>query len=544
MVIYGLHLPHTFITLNDAELVSLNPIVHTISPHTIREAFTSYDPELYIPLTLLSYQIDWWLGNGSAFVFHIDNLILHTINALLIVWLTFLFSRNRWIGLLCGLMFLVHPINTETVLWVNARKDLLSTFFGRLTLIAYVTYVFDQRKGMLHVSRGFFLFALLAKVKVIFLPFIMLLIDWKEQRPFRWTVLREKIPHFGFSVLFGIIALYGKEGALLSSTLSSKLYLSVRSSLFYLQHFVVPVDYSVYYPYEHPTIPFSEDFFGPLLVLILVGLCAALTLRWTRDIVFGLLIYFIGIIPSFTNLVRGNDVFLGSDRYAYTALVGITYATASLFVLVKEHCEEHVRMQLRFASRSLWVVVLIILSTFSYRQSFVWASSESLYRHAIAVYPEYYLPYYDLGVDRDEQGLVPEAITLYEHSLALAPVFPLAHLNLGRIYYHQGMRSKAREQFILALKSDPHFAMASFNLGVMDGEEKRFDDAKAYYEKAITDNPALLDARLNLAAMQADRGENKEAVEQLKKTLALDPNNTRTWSLIGHFVQKGILQRP
>ena len=176
-LIYGFSLSDKFVSLNTPSLVSLNPIVHDISWETFKDAFTTFDPELYIPFTFLSYQIDWALGNGTAYIFHLNNLILHILNALIVCWLMTLFSRNRWVGIVCGLVFLVHPINTETVLWISNRKDLLSTFFGRLTLLSYMYYVLKHRKKLLYASIVFFAFGLLSKVKVIMLPFIMLAIE-------------------------------------------------------------------------------------------------------------------------------------------------------------------------------------------------------------------------------------------------------------------------------------------------------------------------------------------------------------------------------
>lgn len=534
--VYGLYLPETFITLNDAGLVYHNPLIQHISLANIKAVFTQYDPELYIPLTYLSYQIDWWLGGGSAFIFHLDNLILHTINSLFICWLVTMFSRNRWVGIVCGLVFLVHPINTETVLWVSARKDLLSTFFGRLTLVSYMYYILRYRRQFLYLSMAMFLFALLAKVKVILLPCILLLIDWKEGRPLSVQMFTEKIPHFLLSVLFSIVAIFGKEAVLTSSDLTVKIFLGVKSAAFYIQHFLIPYHFSVYYPYLRPVSLLSADFLWSLMLLLLFCGIAVASLRWTREVCFGCGIYFIGIIPSLTNLAKGADLFIGSDRYAYTALVGITYAITSLVLVWWQRVN---MLQVRWVIAICAPVLVCILVFLSYRQSSVWDDSLSLYRHAVAMEPSYYRLYYDLGVALDEGGKVNEAMVAYEQSLALS-TYPLAHLNLGRDYYLKGQRRRAREQFLLALENRPHFAMALFNLGVMAGEDGIYDDAKRYYKAAIAEHPSFLDARLNLAAKEAEHGDIDEALQDLTNAFALDPQNKRTRALLAYFLQRGI----
>jgi tetratricopeptide (TPR) repeat protein len=540
IAIYGFTLPHLFVSLNDSELVYRNPIVQQISPGTIKAAFTHYDPELYIPLTFLSYQLDWFLGNGSAFVFHLDNLLLHTLNALLVCWLFFLYSRNRWIGLFCGLIFLVHPISTETVLWVSSRKDLLSTLFGRLTLIAYMYYLFEHRKGFLYVSSTLFVFALLAKVKVIVLPLTLFLIDWKEGRPLSKEMFLEKIPYFCLSVIFGIIAFFGKADLLASSTFTTKIFLSVKSTALYLQHFFVPLHLSIYYPYLDSVSLVSPTFLVPLGCILLVIALACWSLRWTREIFFGCALYGIGIIASFSNLAKGTDLYLGSDRYAYSALIGITYALATGVLLLGLRYRSKISQRLR---RFLWIVptcIVLCFATLSYRQSLVWEDSFSLYRHVIAENPNYYLPYFDLGVADDEDGRPIDAIAAYEQSLQLSD-FSLTHVNLGSDYYHQGNATEAHRQFLLALQGNPHFAMASFNLGVLDAESGSYETAKAYYQRSIADGPSFIDARLNLASMEADHGDTTQAVQDLKDAIAIDPENARTKSLMALFVQKGIL---
>ncbi|PIP65702.1 hypothetical protein COW95_00685, partial [Candidatus Peregrinibacteria bacterium CG22_combo_CG10-13_8_21_14_all_49_11] len=149
-LIYGQSLQNRFVRWDDSLLIYENPIVREISFDTVKAAFTTYDPELYIPLTMLSYQLDHLLWGLNPFGFHLTNLVLHTVNALLVmglVWLllcrtstTLSVTQNqptechpersrRMIVLFCGLLFLVHPLHTEAVAWASSRKDVLSALF-------------------------------------------------------------------------------------------------------------------------------------------------------------------------------------------------------------------------------------------------------------------------------------------------------------------------------------------------------------------------------------------------------------------------------
>jgi len=86
------------------------------------KAFTSYDPELFIPLTFLSYQLDYTIGGMQPFMFHLTNLMLHILSAVCVSGIAFRLRKNWWIAGAAGLLFVVHPLNTEAVMWASAQK--------------------------------------------------------------------------------------------------------------------------------------------------------------------------------------------------------------------------------------------------------------------------------------------------------------------------------------------------------------------------------------------------------------------------------------
>jgi hypothetical protein len=126
LLVYGHSIKGEFVRWDDGMLVYENPAIREISPRTLRHIFTTYDPELYIPLTFLSYQIDYQIGGIGATQYHLTNFLFHTFNAILVAWLVFLLSRKGWIGIVSGLLFALHPLHTEAIQWVSARKDLLA----------------------------------------------------------------------------------------------------------------------------------------------------------------------------------------------------------------------------------------------------------------------------------------------------------------------------------------------------------------------------------------------------------------------------------
>ena len=137
-VAFGSSIDHEFVTWDDTILITENPIVQTPSLKNVVKAFTSYDPELYIPLTFVSYQINSVVCGLSPSCFHATDLVLHTLNAVLVYALFASFIGSDLIALVLALLFAVHPLNTEAVVWASARKDTLSTLFFLSSLLAYI----------------------------------------------------------------------------------------------------------------------------------------------------------------------------------------------------------------------------------------------------------------------------------------------------------------------------------------------------------------------------------------------------------------------
>ena len=108
-VTYGHSISSDFVSWDDIALIVENQDVKQINARTVSHVFSSYDPELYIPITFMSYQIDHAIGGGNPAVFHGTNIAIHALNALLVVWLLSLFLGSGWLPIALGLLFLVHP---------------------------------------------------------------------------------------------------------------------------------------------------------------------------------------------------------------------------------------------------------------------------------------------------------------------------------------------------------------------------------------------------------------------------------------------------
>lgn len=567
LFIYGNSLHNDFVLWDDSLLIYQNPTIQGMTFHNIKRAFTTYDPELYIPLTLLSYQIDYTFGEFNPFVYHFHNLLLHSVNALLVTWAAYLLSRGKtWIAILCGFLFLLHPLHTEAVAWASARKDVLSTAFFFGSLIGYLYAHERQSKTLWSLSIILFTFGLMAKVNVMMLPIVFLLCDFLNKRALSWKIFLEKTPYFLLALLFGIIALYGKREIVEHTTALSYILMAGKSTLFYFQKLFLPTGLSVLYPYLDPITIHSPDFWLPPLILIPLFLCALVVLRWNRIIPFGLFFFLVTLLPTFTNFAKGDTTYFASDRYAYIPSFGIFFIVASALYWFWEGSRPKRKILIGILG-----TVLCILAFLTLRQSMTWRDTEALFNQTLSLYPKSHvahnnigklyakqgrlheamekyrtsidlLPsaesYYNMGLIHTQQGNTEQAITAYRKAIALKPSQPQPHLNLGGLYAKSHRIVEAMAEFRSAAKAEPAFAMPHYNLGLLYEEQGNLKEAFEEYKKTIDRDPYYLDAYLNMARILIDQNYLKEALIALQKVLEIDPGNNQAKELVSEIARR------
>jgi len=279
---FGRSLWQGFAPLDDGFLIVWNLAVRGFTRESFRLAFTTYDPELYIPLTLVSFQLNYVTAGLQPWMYHLTNLLLHAANALLVMGLLRMLlthdsSRTRegarLAVILCGLLFAVHPLHTEAVVWIAGRKDLLSTFFALLSFIAYLRYRKGSRRAYA-LSIVTFLLALLAKVTPLTLPVAFLLADLLlERRKDGWRMLTDKIPFLLLSTIFGLVAMGGKERVLTEEGYGGAFLLAGKSMMFYTEKLLLPLRLNVYHPYRGAMSLTEPRLLIPSLLLLgLLGL--------------------------------------------------------------------------------------------------------------------------------------------------------------------------------------------------------------------------------------------------------------------------------
>jgi len=554
-VVYGWSLGNTFVMWDDNLLITGNPDVRGFSLHRIWRAFSTFDPELYVPLTILSYQLDYTLGGLHPFIFHFTNLILHTFNGLFVAWLLYLLSSRPRLALFAGLLFLVHPLNTEAVVWASARKDLLSTFFFLLSIIGYVYHSDSGNKRMYGLSVAAFLLALLSKVSIVLGPVLLFFIDWYRGRRIDRRMILEKMPYFALSAVFGIIAIFGKTQVVAATTTFQKILMAFKSTMFYLEKWIAPVELAPLYPYDKP-IAATPDFLIPMAAVSILIIIIVASLKWTRAIAFCAAFFALMVIPSFTNFAKGGESYVASDRYAYVPSIGLFL----LLILVAGEVSRRIAdslddRRIRGAGTALGIVMVCGFSLLAYKQSLVWRGTDTMFEHTLRHYPDAIAAKINLGVTYRIGGQYEKAMEILDlairqrpHSRAYTakaaiymlendydkaiemcnlarqtdPKDPDPLYGLGLAYQKKDDPEKAKAMFLETLTMAPDHGGAMNNHASILFAEGKLDEAEAYYRKAITVMPHVADPYYNVAIIREQREDFAEAAKLLEKVTEIE----------------------
>lgn len=558
LVAYAHSFTNAFVTWDDTYLIYFNPAIKSISFQTLHRIFTTYDPELYIPFTLFTYQIDYLVGGLNPTLFHFHSFVLHAASAVL---LFFIFKKvsNERIGFLVALLFAIHPLNVEAVAWASGRKDVLAIFWCFASIALWLRSRERQSLKFCVLSLSAFLLALLAKVVVLTLPLLLLLLDFREHRRWSRALFAEKIPYFALSVLFGIIALIGKESLTSASTFTEKFLMAAKSSMFYLEKIFFPTSLAPLYPYTHEIEFSSPDFFVPLLLCTALIIAAFIALRRSREAAFGISFFFVSLLPTFTSFVKGRELeyYIGSDRYPYLASVGIFFLVALAFDMLFRRAGSAGR----HALSGITAVVILLLLFLTRQQASVWKNSESLYLHALAVSPEAADARINLAQLYRESGRTEDARrelkqisdgTRVKVNIGLAaieekegnlegaekylrsaahidPTNPDPLLGLGALLARRGQGEEAEKFYRHAINLDPARSSAHVNFGVLLTEQKRFAEAQAEFELAESLDPLFPDLLYNWAYLKVQEGKKAEAIDLYKRAITADPDSVDTY---------------
>jgi protein O-mannosyl-transferase len=541
LTIYMQALQHEFINYDDNEYVFENRLVQQgLTPKTILKAFSVETAGNWHPITILSHMLDCHIHGLKAGRHILTNILLHTLNSILLFLLMKKMTGYLWETALVAMLFALHPIHVESVAWVSERKDLLSMLFWLLTVWSYARYVNSRGAKNYFLIFIFLSLGLMTKPMLVTLPFVLLLFDfwplnrYKASNTSILSLLYEKIPLFIPVIASCILTLkYQKAGSAVKSLLSYPLHIRIENAVVayvtYIGKIFCPINLSVFYP--HPGKPAFWQVATSLSILALITFLS-LYYHKKRPWLFSGWFLFTGMLVPVIGLVQVGSQAL-ADRYTYIPSIGI-------FIMIVWAGAEFIS-SCRYKKTILAVSIPIIISILlllSRQQTGYWKNSTTLFKHALEVTEQNYLAHNNLGLALKQKGRTLEAIKHYQKSLLIQPGYVLAHNNLGVALLETGKTREAVNHFSLAIKLMPDFIESHINLASSLLDMGEPEKAAEQCRKAIKLNPNKNELFIVFGDSLSALGEIDEAAIQYKKALKLNSDSAKAHNHFGAFLIK------
>ena len=542
LAIYAQVIGHQFITLDDPTYIQENSMVnHGLTRAGLAWAFTTFHVANWHPLTWISHMVDCQLFGMNAGGHLLVNALIHAANTLLVFWFLLRTTHARWPSALVAALFALHPLHVESVAWASERKDTLSTFFGLLSLIAYVRYV-EAPSSIRYVWTAITLaLGLLAKPMLVTWPFVMLLLDYwplgrwqsaksKAQEKKLIKLILEKIPLFILVAASAVITLIaqsrgGAVRTLAHEPLALRLSNTLVSYAKYLLLTFWPNDLAVYYPLAPGGIP-GWQIVGAAFLLIGITAFCFLQRKIRPYLILGWL-WFLGTLVPVIGLVQVGGQTM-ADRYFYIPSIGLFVALVfGLADLVKSW-----RVAPSLCG-GISAAALLILATLTNVQIQRWHDSFTLFEHTLSVTPPNLRIEHNLGVALGASNRFDEAATHFEKALQIDPNFYDGLVAMSVTRSHQGRMPEAIEYFQAAIRLQPDTPKAHVQLAHALWEQNRDQEALEEMRRALQSAPRDADIRGDFGLALAMVGRLPEAIAQLHEALRLNPNSAENHNNLG-----------
>ena len=536
---------HQFISLDDNKYVTENShVLSGLNLENIKWAFTSVYASNWHPITWISHMMDVDIFGMKPGMHHLTNVIFHILNSILLLIVLNQMTGALWRSAAVAALFAFHPLHVESVAWIAERKDVLSTFFWMLTMLAYHRYVGSRTISKYLLMILFFSLGLMAKPMLVTLPFVLLLLDFwplkreelslanngpQTEQPW-WPkinlrdILRlipEKVPLLIMALAACVVTVYAQSGEAVNSleqvSFASRIQNVIITYVAYLWKMVWPLNLAVFYPYPKQ---FSILTVGLcLLLLIAITVIVLMSARRLPYLVTGWLWYLGTLVPVIGIVQVGYQSM--ADRYTYIPLIGI-------FVMIAWGIPELLDKWKfkKIALVRLTGIVIPILIVCSWMQVGYWENSITLYEHALTVTKDNYLVHTNLAAVLSEKGDFQGGTYHFYEALKIDPQDVIANDGLGKIFYRTHKYDEAIKQFSEVLKLDPKNVIAHDELGGTLLEMGKYDEAIKRFSEALELDPKNFIAYIGLGSVLAKEGKiSEEALGNFIEALKRDPNN-------------------
>ncbi|MBU5637897.1 tetratricopeptide repeat protein [Geomonas sp. Red69] len=556
LAVYLPILHHNFqIFWDDAMYVTQNEAAKGLSLAHVLTAFTTNYAGNFAPVHIISYMLDYSIWGSNPKGYFLSNIIIHIMNGILLYRLLANMNWHKPAALLSVFIFLLHPVQVESVAWISERKNLLAMFFS---LLSFTSYIEARKHEKVYVSKAYwislacFILALLSKSVAVIMPCIFMLYDICTIQQSSWRkTLQDKAPFLVAATAMAWITIQyqahgdipgvggGRVGYHGGSALVTGLtMLTVLPQ--YLKLLFWPTGLSAVYDPVLRVHLDSAVLLGGTICALLACIGIFLFLR-SRDLFFWYAVFFIGLLPV-SQIIPLTT--LMNDRYLYFPMLGAAPLLGRLIISSKLPRQAAIPMAATITA------ILVLLTSARIK---VWQNDLTLWTDTADKAPKHPVALYGKAQALQNAGNLDAALPLYLDVLKVAPRhadtllhlaalykaknlplqsrqyllklasyypnFAQAFLDLGMNYYETGELEESKRNLERALVLQPNSIQALKYLGIICLRTRQFHDAERHLSLALSQNPADAVTAYNLACVKAQQGKPEEAILYLSKAV-------------------------
>ncbi|HOZ87578.1 MAG TPA: tetratricopeptide repeat protein [Bacteroidia bacterium] len=438
LIIYYRFLFFGHISWDDPEMVFKNKFVKTFD---LKELATNHFIGNYIPVTMLVHAFAWLFFGSNDAGHHAINILFHLLNALLVYQAGKQLLKNDTGAIAGMIVFLLHPVQMESVGWISELKNILSTTFYLSGFLVYIKYVHLHEKKQYLFCLLLFLFGCFCKSSVVVFPLALICADIYIQKKISLKFLTNKIPFLLISVVIGLINIKAQtEDQFINYAHAFPYYQRVGFAGFallkYLLMFIAPLNLSVIYPYPLNSLP---ALFTGYITLGGLAFLFYLAVKKNKYDLLALGLFTLVNLILVLQFVPFGEV-LYADRYMYIPVIGFAWIFASMLPNV------------RLAPLIVVPILLIALGLASFSRSNVWKSGISLYEDILKQFPNSFVALNSVGVEYMLKDQNEKALYFLNRSVEVAPYNYKGFYNKGLFYLKNQKPAKAVENFDRAIE--------------------------------------------------------------------------------------------
>jgi tetratricopeptide (TPR) repeat protein len=514
--VFASSLQNDFTNWDDGVYVFENPNIRHVDLRGLIQIFhpKTLTAQDWTPLVTFTHAIEYQLFALEPLPYHATNVLLHMGATLAVFALMLRVGVPYGVAFAGALIFGIHPLQVESVVWISGRKNLMSALFGFLTILAYLR---GTRRAY-QLSLLLFVLSCLSKGIAMVVPPLLVASLLFGSTEIRWR--RESLrllPFFLFAAARGLMTVDSQAevwARTLLFPLDQRMGIMGGVLLSYLRQFFVPIELRAFYGWRLITLtdPLALAGWGVVLGLsVLVFLWARRT-RW-----IGYLGLFIPI-TIFPMLNIFPAPFLQADRYVYMSLPAAGALVAAALYALAERLRRPWLAPVLLAG---WCGVVLTAGTL--RQIPVWKDSYTLWNYTLEYEPTWHIAYNNLGLWYFNHDDIEEAISLYEQTLAIRPGFYEAKVNLAFAFYKSDRYAEAEVIYRGLMEGYPDGSRLYHGLAQVLQKREEFGEAEAMYRTALDIEPINPEALTNLGALLYDQARFAEALLYYDKAVRQDP---------------------